>query len=162
VRVLGADEKTVFKVKGREVVVGFVVDATSGKTLGFEVLSEGDGRAFGEWLGPYAKERAWRGEVLVSDDNDSYGVAAAESGLSHQLCIAHVSKYVKHVKRRSKSILEQAQKEWGGQGAPGKLRKLQADLVRVKELIEELPGEGGAGEWAGCTGPTRGGVPSGA
>ncbi len=138
VRVLGADE-TVFKVKGREVVVGFVVDATSGKTLGFEVLSEGDGRAFREWLEPYARELG--AQVLVSDDNDSYGVAAAESGLSHQVCIAHVRKYVK---RRSKSILEQAQKEWGGEGAPEKLRKLQADLVRVKELIEELPGEGGS------------------
>ncbi len=37
VRVLGAAE-TVFKVKGEEVVVGFVVGGSSGKTLGFEVL----------------------------------------------------------------------------------------------------------------------------
>lgn len=44
-RVLGADE-TVFKLKGKEVVVGFVVEGVSGKTLGFEVLFEGDGRAF--------------------------------------------------------------------------------------------------------------------
>lgn len=34
VKVLGADE-TSFKVKGREVVVGFVVDGQSGRTLGF-------------------------------------------------------------------------------------------------------------------------------
>jgi transposase-like protein len=49
VRALGADE-TVFKVKGREVMVGFVVDGVNGKTLGFEVLFEGDGRAFQEWF----------------------------------------------------------------------------------------------------------------
>ena len=45
VRVLGADE-TAYKVKGQKVVVGFVVDAVSGKTLGFEVLFEGDAEAF--------------------------------------------------------------------------------------------------------------------
>jgi len=101
VRVLGADE-TVYKVKGREVVLGFVVDGQSGRTLGFEVLFEGDGEAFKEWLEPYAKELG--AEFLISElDNDSYGVATAELGLSHQLCIAHVRKYVKP---RSKSILE--------------------------------------------------------
>src|SRR5215212_8194774 len=78
-RIMAADE-TVFKVKGEE-VVGFVVDGESEKSLDFEVLFEGDGRAFGEWLEPYAKEMGV--EVLVSDDNDSYGVAATELGLEH-------------------------------------------------------------------------------
>ena len=66
-RVLGADE-TVFKVKGGEedVAVGFVMDAQNGRTLGFEVLFEGDGEAFKEWLLPYAEELG--AEVLVSDD----------------------------------------------------------------------------------------------
>ena len=106
VRVMGADE-TVFKVKGEEVVVGFVVDGSSGRTLlDFEVLFEGDGEAFRQWLEPYAKELG--AEVLISDDNDSYSVAAAELGLSHQLCIAHVRKYVT---RRANSILEQASTE---------------------------------------------------
>jgi transposase-like protein len=132
VRILGADE-TVFKVKGQEVVVGFVVDAASGRTLGFEVLFEGDGRAFGEWLKPYAEELG--AEVLISDDNGSYALAAAELGLSQQLCVAHVRKYVA---KRSKSILEQAEKEWGEQ--EGKLlQKLEEDLGRLKELLEELP-----------------------
>lgn len=85
VRVLGADE-TVFKVKGEEVVVGFVVDGASGRTLGFEVLFEGDAGAFRRWLEPYA--RALGAEVLVSDDNDSYGVAARGLGLEHQLCMS--------------------------------------------------------------------------
>ncbi len=134
VRVMGADE-TVFSVKGEEVVVGFVVDGASGKTLGFEVLFEGDGGAFRRWLEPYAK--ALGVEVLLSDDNDSYSVAACELGLSHQLCIAHVRKYVT---KRAKSIYEQAAKEWGEQDE--KLKKLSEDLEVLKGLLKELPEEG--------------------
>jgi transposase-like protein len=136
VRVLGADE-TVFKIKGREVTVGVVVDAQSGRTLGFEVLFGGDGKAFKEWLEPYAKELG--AEVLVSDDNDSYRVATAELGLSHQLCIAHVRKYVK---RRSKSILEQAERERGGD-QDQKYKKLEEELKQLREVLEDLPEEGG-------------------
>lgn len=137
VRILGADE-TVFGIRGRKVVVGFVVDAQSGKTLGFEVLFEGDGKAFKEWLEPYAKELG--AEALVTDDNDSYGIAVAELGLSHQLCIAHVRKFVK---RRSKSILEQAEREWGeGEEAKEQYNKLEEDLKWLKGLLEELHEEG--------------------
>jgi transposase-like protein len=136
VRVLGADE-TVYKVKGREVVVGFVTDGASGATLGFEVLFEGDGRSFREWLEPYVK--GFGVEVLVSDDNDSYSVAAAELGLDHQLCIAHVRKYVA---KRSKSILEQAKREWEAD-PPERLADLERDLLGVCQLVEDLrePGE---------------------
>ncbi len=134
VRVMGADE-TVFKVKGKEVVIGFAVDAQSGRTLGFEVLFEGDGEGFRRWLEPYAEELGV--EVLVSDDNNSYGVAAAELGLSHQVCIAHVRKYVT---KRANSILEQAEKEWGKQDQ--KLKKLKEDLEVLKGLLKELPEEG--------------------
>jgi hypothetical protein len=87
-------------------------------------------------LEPYAKERG--AEVLISDDNDSYGVASVGMGLSHQLCVAHVRKYLK---RRSESILEQAEEEWGNQD--GKYKKLEEDLKRLRELLEELPEEGG-------------------
>jgi hypothetical protein len=70
-----------------------------------------------EWLEPYVKE--YGVEVLVSDDNDSYSVAAAGLGLDHQLCIAHVRKYVA---KRSKSILEQAEKEgWEAHYSPERL-----------------------------------------
>ncbi len=134
-RVIGADE-TVFKVKGKEVAVGFVVDAHGGETLGFEVLFEGDGRAFKEWLEPYARELG--AEVLVSDDNDSYSVASAELGLSHQLCIAHVRKYVAN---RANSILEQARGEYDDEDE--KLKKLSEDLEVLKGVLAELPEEGG-------------------
>ncbi len=134
-RIMAADE-TVFKLKGEEVVVGFVVDGVSGETLGFDVLFEGDGRAFREWLEPYA--RAMGSEVLVSDGNGSYSVAAAELGLSQQLCIAHVRKYLT---KRSNSILEQAEKEWDERDE--KLGKLKEDLRELKELLKGLPEEGG-------------------
>jgi transposase-like protein len=136
VRVLGADE-TVYKVKGRKVVVGFVVDGESGGTLGFEVLFEGDGEAFKGWLAPYAEKLG--AEVLVSDDNDSYGVAAAGLGVEHQLCVAHVRKYVA---KRSKSIIEQARAEWGE--GDERSDKLAEDLGLVKDLLEQLREEGGA------------------
>jgi transposase-like protein len=135
VRVLGADE-TIFKVRGQEVVVGFVVDGQSGRTLGFEVLFEGDGQAFKGWLKPYAEELG--AQVLITDDNESYGLAADGLGLAHQLCIAHVRKFVK---RRSKSILEQAEGEWGDQDQ--KYEKLEADLDRLRGSLEELAEEGG-------------------
>jgi transposase-like protein len=134
VRILGADE-TAFSVKGEEVVVGFVVDGASGKTLGFEVLFEGDGGAFRRWLEPYA--RALGAEVLLSDDNDSYGVAAAELGLSQQLCVAHVRKYVT---KRANSIYEQAEREY--EDEDGKLEKLKEDLEVLQGLLKELPEEG--------------------
>jgi hypothetical protein len=134
VRVSAADE-TVFKVKGKEVVVGFVVDGASGKTLGFEVLFGGDGGAFRRWLEPYARARG--AEVLLSDDNDSYGVVAAELGLSQQLCVAHVRKYVT---KRANSIYEQAEREY--EDEDGKLEKLKEDLEMLKGLLKELPEEG--------------------
>jgi transposase-like protein len=136
VRVMGADE-TVSRVKGEEVVVGFAVDSRSGGTLGFEVLFGGSGRAFWRWLSAYAEELGV--EALVSDDNDSYSVAAAELGLSHQLCVAHVRKYVAN---RSKSILEQARKERGADNS-GKLAQIEAGLKRLRELLGGLEEEGG-------------------
>lgn len=104
------------------------------------MLFEGDGEAFRRWLEPYATELG--AEVLISDDNDSYGIAASELGLSHQLCIAHVRKYVA---RRAKSIYEQAEKEYDEQDE--KLKKLAEDLKVLKELLGELSKEGG--RWIG-------------
>ncbi len=86
VRVIGANE-TVFGVKGEEVVVGFVVDSQNGETLGFEALFEGDEAAFLRWISACVERLGV--EVLVSDDNDSYGVAASEMGLEHQFRPTH-------------------------------------------------------------------------
>jgi hypothetical protein len=120
------------------VVVGFVVDGESGRTLlGFGVPFGGDGEAFKEWLEPYAKELG--AEVLVSEDDDSWWVAAAGLGVEHHSCVAHVRKYVA---KRSKSIIEQARAEWAE--GEERLDKLAEDLGLVKELVERLREEGGA------------------
>jgi hypothetical protein len=95
----------------------------------------GDGEAFREWLRPYMEELGV--EVLVSDDNDSYSVAAEQLLVDHQICITHVRKYVS---RRSESILEQAEREWGD---GERLHKLKRDPQRVRELVDELPEHGG-------------------
>ncbi len=55
----------------------------------------------------------------------------------HQLCIAHVRKYVT---KRSKSIVEQARREWSANSE--KLAELEADLKRLRELVGELKEEG--------------------
>jgi transposase-like protein len=137
VRVLGGADETVYKLRGRKVVVGFVVDGVSGKTLGFRVLFEGDGEAFKEWLGPYVEELG--AEVLVSEDNDSYSVAAAGLGVEHQLCVAHVRKYVA---KRAKSIIEQAEKKRAEGEGDERADRLAEDLGLVKKLVEGLPEEG--------------------
>jgi hypothetical protein len=99
-------------VKGKEVVVGFVVDGVNGRTLGFEVLFEGDGRAFRRWLEPYAIELG--AAVLISNDNDFYSVAAAELAVT----------------KRANSILEQASKGWHEQDH--RLQKLEEDLRELR------------------------------
>jgi hypothetical protein len=121
------------------VAVGFVVDARSGKTLGFEALFEGDGEAFRRWLEPYAKGLG--AEVLVSDDNDSCRAAAAELGLSRRLCIAHVRKNASKI---AHSISEQAKREHEGEDEDEdeRLRKLEEDLEALEGLLRELPEEG--------------------
>lgn len=49
--------------------------------------------------------------MLVSDDNSSYGVAATELGLEHQLCLAHMRKAAS---QRNASILIQAEQTSAG------------------------------------------------
>jgi hypothetical protein len=132
---MGADE-TVYRVRGREVVVGFVVDGMGGQTLGVQLLWRGDARAFRAWLEPYA--RALGVEVLVSDDAGAYGVVADALGLDHQLCLAHVRKAVT---KRVRAIGEQAEREWDDAAA---LAQLATDLAQMRSLVGELPSAGAA------------------
>jgi transposase-like protein len=139
VRVLGADE-TGYRVRGREVVVGFVVDDLSGQTVGVELLVHRDAATVRAWLEPDVE--ALGVEIVVTDEQRSYGVVAAELGLEHQLCLAHVRKAVS---KRVRAIGEQAQREWEDGAA---LAQLEADLERVRTLVRELPSTG-ATELAG-------------
>jgi transposase-like protein len=133
VRVLGADE-TVYRVKGQETVVGFVTDGQTGTTLDFEVLSSRDGEAFRAWLAPYVEH--YGVAVLVSDEHASYGVVAAELGLEHQLCLAHVRKALT---KRRKAILAQARQE----GLDDQqLQQVATELARIRALVRDLPASG--------------------
>lgn len=132
--VLGADE-TVYRVKGRETVVGFVTDDQTGTTLAFEVLEHRDGAAFYAWLAPLVEQ--YGVEVLVSDEHASYGVVADALGLEQQLCLAHVRKAVT---KRCKAILAQARQE--GVDAQA-CEQLEAELTRIRTLVRALPASGG-------------------
>lgn len=90
-RVLGADE-TVVRVRGQGQLIGFVVNSTSGKTVGVNVLVEQDSAAFRRWLGPYAE--ALGVEVLVTDDLATYKPVSRALGLRQQVCLTHVRKWV--------------------------------------------------------------------
>jgi hypothetical protein len=94
------------------------------------------GDHFGGGSRPMPKSLGWR--LSFSDDNESYSVATAELGLSHQLCIAHVRKCVT---RRVKFIYEQAEKEGPAQ-EDERLEKLRGDPEVLKGLLKELPEEG--------------------
>ena len=75
------------------------------------------------------------------------------------MCIAHVTRYASN---RANSILEQV--EEGYEEKDEKRRKLKEDLRALKELLKELPEEGGGRigrlhrEYLGAARPTRKGA----
>ena len=77
----------------------------------------------GSGLNPTPKR--WEPKLSSPDDNGSYGVAAAELGLSHQLCIAHVRKYVT---KRAELDLGAGRKRVGRTG-----REAKESLPRTSE-----------------------------
>jgi transposase-like protein len=120
IEVLGADE-TVLKVKGKQRVVGLVVEPGSGEVLGLELLTQQDTPAFIRWLKKYAQGLGVK--VMVSNDLATYKPVVEELGVEHQVCLAHVRK---NVRRRLKEIAG-----W------------EPEKEKIKELVQELPKEGG-------------------
>jgi transposase-like protein len=135
VRVLGVDE-TVYRVRGHEVLVGFVVDDTRGETLNFTVLYGGDAASLLEWLAPYVE--AMGVEVLVTDGHAAYGVVASALGVAHQLCLAHVRK---GVARQLRAITAQACDD-----AAQRVQVRRA-LTTIRTLVTELPADGHVQLW---------------
>ncbi len=119
-RVLGADE-TVVRVRGKATLLGFVVDGESGKTIGVDVLVEQDSAAFLGWLRSYTE--ALGVEVLVTDDLLTYKPVSEALGLDHQVCLAHVRRWVARRLRR--------------------IRGWEEEKAIVKEVVQELPPDGG-------------------
>jgi transposase-like protein len=135
VRVLGVDETSI-KVRGQETIVGIVTDAQRELTLGWTILPGVDAATIQAWLAPLVEQ--WGVEVLLTDEAPSYGVAAAELGLDHQLCLTHVRKAVT---RRCRSIYEQAKGVW--RTDPEQLALVRHQLRWLRRLVQDLPAGGG-------------------
>lgn len=133
VQVLGVDE-TVYRVKGKETIVGLVTNGQSGLTLDFTVLGSTDSATFERWLAPYVHQ--YGVEIIVSDEHASYGVVAAHLGLEHQLCLTHVRKALT---KRSKAILVQA-RQLGLDDR--QIEHLANELAQIRRLVRDLPATG--------------------
>jgi transposase-like protein len=91
VQVLGADT-TFVRCNREKVTIAVGVDALTNQVLDIELV-DGESAAA---LQPFLKElqKLFAVEVLLSDDQDSYKNIAAELGLSHGICRAHVNRNV--------------------------------------------------------------------
>lgn len=121
VRILGADE-TVFRVNGKEVVVGFVTNAETGDLLGADILIDRSAKGFVKWLKRYARRVG--AEVVVTDDLATYRPALEELGLDHQVCLTHV---LRNMSRRLREI-----------------EGYEAEKEKLRQVVKELPEDGGA------------------
>jgi transposase-like protein len=91
VQVLGAD--STFVICNREqVTIAVGVDALTGQVLDIELVDAESAEA----LTPFLEELQtfFEVEVLLSDDQDSYKKMAADLGLTHGICRAHVNRNV--------------------------------------------------------------------
>ena len=73
-------------------VVGFVTDAKSGRLVGMDVLVQRDSDGFVKWLEGYVSR--FGVESMVTDDLNTYKPVVGRLGVDHQVCIAHVRKWV--------------------------------------------------------------------
>jgi hypothetical protein len=89
VAVLGADLTSV-KCRGQWLTVGVGVDAVHGLALTVDVLDNGEAAMLTAWIAEIADVVG--ATVLVSDDADGFKIAADETGLDQQVCIAHVAR----------------------------------------------------------------------
>lgn len=143
VRVLGADE-TVVRMGGRAVLLGFVVDAETGTTVGVDILLERDSQAFLNWLRPYVERLGV--QVLVTDDLNTYKPVAEELGVGHQVCLAHVRKWVTNRLKEvagweeEKALVQQVVRELPQNGS-ALLLKLERRVLRsppLRRLVVDL------------------------
>jgi hypothetical protein len=86
---LGADLTSV-RCQGQWLTVGVSVDAVRGTALSIDLLPNGEAATLTAWIQELAQVLG--AEVLVSDDADSFKLAADAAGLAHQVCKAHVQR----------------------------------------------------------------------
>jgi len=144
VRLMGIDT-TGYKVRGEQIVAGMVTDGLSGEVLELEILGAEEAEEIKAWIKDLVEELGV--EVLISDDDDTYKIVAADLHLKHQICIAHVRKWVA---KRTRELIEGAQLMLAKKAARASKRaradpqeqELIADCLKLREIIKELKGEG--------------------
>ena len=86
---LGADLTSV-RCRGQWLTVGVSVDAVRGTALSIDLLPHGEAATLTAWIQDVAAVLG--AEILVSDDADGFTCAAADVGVEHQVCQAHVQR----------------------------------------------------------------------
>jgi len=104
VSALGADLTSV-KCRGKSVAVGVSVDAVGGTALTVDILKNEEAATLSSWVQEIAA--AVGAEVLVSDDADSFKLAADENGLAHQVCKSHVLRNTEAWVEQVKALLRE-------------------------------------------------------
>lgn len=138
IRVIGADLTRV-RCQGESLVVGVVVDDVTGIELSVDILDDESAETQVAWLREIAD--LVEAEVLVSDDADTFKIAADELGLDHQVCRPHVSSNVlDKVAELATQALENPDP------APSQMtispEQLVVDLESIQSIIEGHPHDG--------------------
>lgn len=125
VRVLGLDGFYA-SIKGVDTGMVVAVDMGTANPVALARIDEKDRSALFAWLELLQEELGV--EVLVSDDFNSYFVAAEQLGLDHQICRFH---YLRWVNRLLNRLQKQLDDQW------------EQLLDEVRFLLQELPPDGG-------------------
>jgi transposase len=125
VRVLGLDGAYVLGW-GKKRAVLVAVDLGEGQPVSIGYVDEADPQAVRRWLEPLVKRLGV--SVIVTDDLLTYRSVADQLGLEHQVCQFHVRRWVGRARHELRNSL------------PPELQPL---LDQIKQLIADLPAEGG-------------------
>jgi transposase len=125
VRVLGLDGAYVLGW-GKKRAVLVAVDLGAGQPVSIGYVDEADPQAVRRWLEPLVKRLGV--SVIVTDDLMAYRTVAEQLDLEHQVCQFHVRRWVGRARHELRSSLPP---------------ELQPVLDQIKQLIADLPAEGG-------------------
>lgn len=125
VRVLGLDGAYVLGW-GEKRAVLVAVDLGEGQPVSIGYIDEANPQAVKRWLEPLVKRLGV--SVIVTDDLATYRSVADQLGLEHQVCQFHLRRWVGRTLRELHDKLPEDQ---------------QPVLAEIKQLIDELPPEGG-------------------
>ena len=138
VKVVGVDGTHV-KCRGKDVVVGMVVDLLSGEELCLEVLEGEDSESLEKWLRGLMEEVGF--EVIVSDDADAYKNVADELGVEHGICRMHVTRnMLERIGRLGEELLNRSPPVPEGVGITEE--QVLEDLESLLWIVQGHPAQG--------------------